>query len=75
MLAVGQVERAEALMQIEQDTLGALHPDTGMPERMEAEDRELRTQYLRDKKMPQLRWMLQQVATTDGGLDAKLLFN
>ena len=55
-----QVERCESLMRLDEDSLGALHPDHGMPEGMEAEDRTLRARYLREKKLPQLRWMLQQ---------------
>ena len=44
-------------------SLGELDPERGLPSGLAPAEREVRCRYIREKKVPQLRWMLSQVGT------------
>ena len=54
------MERVDTMVDLEEDSLGVIHPANGLPEIKEA-DAMLRQQYIQRKKLPQLRWMLAQI--------------
>lgn len=66
-------------------SLGELDPERGLPSGLPAAEREVRCRYIRNKKVPQLRWMLRQVgavlrqrnaaATGGGGAPATRLLD
>ena len=56
-----RVDALAPLDEVVSTLVGPLSPECGLPDGLAPADREVRLAYLRDKKVPQLRWMLHQV--------------